>query len=66
MRQVGFKDAAAQFLGRASNLIDGSDDGLHQLVHVKWTAVGEVAFRPGPNPFVGVEVGGVSGKVLEV
>ena len=66
MRQVGFKDAAAQFWGRAANLIDGSDDGRHQLVHVEWAAVGEVAFRPGPNPFVGIEFGRIGGKVLDV
>jgi hypothetical protein len=66
MRQVRFEDAAAEFLGRAANLIDGSNDGRHQLVHVERAAVGEVAFRPRPNPFIGVEVRGVSGKVLDV
>jgi len=66
MRQIGFKDAAAQFLRRAANLIDGSDDGRHQLVHVERAAVGEVALRPGPNPFVGVELGRVGGEVRDV
>ena len=66
MRQVGFQDAAAQLSGRASDFVDRSDDGRHQFVHVEWAAVGEVALRPGPDPFVGVEVGRVGGEVLDV
>jgi hypothetical protein len=66
MRQVGFKDAAAQFLGRASNLIDGSDDRVHQLVQVERAAVGQFSFGQRPDSFVRVELGRVGGKVLDV
>lgn len=66
MRQVGFKDASAQFGRRVSNGVDRADDAVHQLVHVKRAAVGEISFGQRPNSFVGVEVGGVSGKVLDV
>jgi hypothetical protein len=66
MRQIGFQDAAAQSFGRASDLIDGSDDGPHQLVHVERTTVGEVAFCQRPNALVGIEVGRVGWKVLDV
>jgi hypothetical protein len=66
MRQIGFQDAAAQSFGRASDLIDGSDDGPHQLVHVERTTVGEVAFCQRPNVLVGIEVGRVGWKVLDV
>ncbi len=66
MRQIGFQDTAAQSFGRASDLIDGSDDGPHQLIHVEGTAVGEVAFRQRPNALVGIEVGRVGGKVFDV
>jgi len=66
MRQIGFQDASAQFLGRVSNGVDRTDDAVHQLVHVEWAAVGEVSFGQRPNSFVGVEVGSVGGKVLDV
>jgi len=66
MRQIGFKDAGAQFCGRVANGVDRTDDAVHQLVHVERAAVGEVAFGQRPNSFVGVEVGSVSGKVLDV
>ena len=65
MRQIGFKDTATQSLRRASNLIDRSDDGLHQLVHVERATVGEVAFGQRPNALIGVEVGSVGGKVFD-
>ena len=60
------EDTATQFFGRASNAVDRTDDGVHQLVHVERTAVGEFAFSQRPNPFVRVEVGSVSRKVLDV
>jgi len=66
MRQIGFQDAAAQFLRRVSNGVDRTDDAVHQWVHVERAAVGEVWFGRGPNSFVGVEVGSVGGKVLGV
>ena len=66
MRQIGFQDAAAQFLGRVSNGVDRTDDAVHQLVQVERAAVGEVSFGQRPNSFVGVEVGSVGGKVLDV
>ena len=66
MRQIGFKDAGAQFCGRVANGVDRTDDAVHQLVHVERAAVGEVSFGQRPNSFVGVEVGSVGGKVLDV
>ena len=66
MRQIGFKDAATQFFGRVSDGVDRADDGVHQLVGVERAAVGESSFGQRPNSFVGVEVGSVGGKVLEV
>ncbi len=57
MRQIGFQDTAAQSFGRASDLIDGSDDGPHQLVHVEGTAVGEVAFARDQTPSSGLRSG---------
>jgi hypothetical protein len=66
MRQLRLEDTAAKFIGRVSNVIDGGDDGLHQLVHVERATVGEVAFRQRPHAFVRAEVGGIGGKVLDV
>ncbi len=66
MRQIGFKDASAQFFGGVSNGVDRTDDAVHQLVHVERAAVGEVPSGKRPNSFVGVEVGSVGGKVLDV
>jgi hypothetical protein len=66
MGQLGLKDAAPQSFRRASNLINGSDDRLHQLAHVERATVGEVAFGQRPNALIGVEVGSVGGKVFEV
>jgi hypothetical protein len=66
MRQIGFKDTATQSLRRASDLINGSDDRLHQLVRVERATVGEVPFGQRPNAFIGVEVGSIGGKVFDV
>ena len=66
MRQSGFKDASAQFFGRVSNGVDRSDDAIHQLVRVEGAAVSEVSFGQRPDSLVGVEVGSISGKVLDV
>ncbi len=66
MGQLGRKDASAQFFGRVSNGVDRTDDAVHQLVRVERAAVGEFAFGQRPNSFLGVEVGSVGGKVLDV
>jgi hypothetical protein len=66
MRQTGLEDTAAKFLGRVPDTVDGIHDRVHQLEGVEWGAVGEFAFRQGPDPFVGVEVGSVGRKVLDV
>ena len=66
MREIGFEDASTEFVGGSSNLVDGADDAVHQLVHVERTAVGEVSFRQGPNAFVGIEFGSVGREVLDV
>jgi len=60
------KDAAAQFLWGGSNSVDRTDDGVHQVVHVERTAVGEFAFGERPNPLIGIELRRVSWKVLDV
>ena len=66
MRQVGLKDTAAQFFVRASSLVDRGDEGLHQLVHIERAAVGEVSFGERPDAFVGVKLGSVGRKVLDL
>jgi len=47
-------------------LIDRTDDVVHELVRVERAAVGEVPFGQGPNAFIGIELGSVRGKVLDV
>ena len=54
------------FSGEVRTRVDRTDDGVHQLVHVERAAVGEFSFRQRPNAFVGIELGSVSGKVLDV
>jgi hypothetical protein len=66
MSEIGFEDAASDFGGGSSNLVDGADDVVHQLVGVERAAVGEVSFRQRPNAFVGIELGSVSREVLDV
>lgn len=66
MGQVGFEDATTELLRGASDDVDGPDDGVHQLVDVARAAVREVSFGQRPNPFVGVELGGVGWEVLNV
>lgn len=46
--------------------MDRTDDIFHQLVSVERAAVGEFAFSQRPNAFVGVELGSISRKVLDV
>ena len=60
------EDAAAQFLWGGSDAVDRTDDGVHQLVHVERTAVGKFSFGERPNTFIGIELGSVSRKVLDV
>jgi len=60
------EDAAAQFLWGGSNSVDRTDDGVHQMVHIERTAVGEFSFGERPNTFIGIELGSVSRKVLDV
>jgi hypothetical protein len=60
------EDAATQFVWGSSNRIDRTDDGVHQLVHVERTAVGEFSFGERPNAFIWIELGSVSGKVFDV
>ena len=66
MREVGLEDAAPQFLGRCAKPVDGTDDVVHQFVNVERAAVGELAFGQRPDAFIGIELGSVSGKVLDV
>lgn len=60
------EDAAAQFLGGGSDPVDRTDDIVHQFVHVERAAVGEFSFRQRPDAFIGIELGSVSRKVLDV
>jgi len=66
MRPVGWEDAAAQFLGRGSNSVDRTDEGVHPMVRVKGTTVGEFSFGERPDTFIGIELRSVSRKVLDV
>ena len=66
MRQSGLEDTAPKFFGGASDCVDGIDHRVHQLVGAERGAVGEFAFRQGPDTFVGVEVGSVGRKVFDV
>jgi hypothetical protein len=63
---MGVEDTATQFFGRGSNGVDRIDDVVHQLVHVERAAVGKFSFGQRPDPFVRIEVRGVSRKVLHV
>jgi hypothetical protein len=60
------EDAAPQFWGRGANGVDRADDIIHQLVDVEWAAVSEISFGQGPDPFIGIEIRSVSGKVLNL
>ena len=60
------EDAAPQFLGRGSKPVDRTDDIVHQFVNVERAAVGEFSFSQGPHAFIGIELGSVSRKVLDV
>lgn len=60
------EDTAPQFWGRGANGVDRADDIIHQLVDVEWAAVGEISFGQGPDPFIGIEIRSVSGKVLNM
>jgi hypothetical protein len=60
------EDAATQFLRGGSNCIDRTDDGVHQMVDVERTAVGEFSFGERPNTLIGIELRRVSRKVLDV
>jgi hypothetical protein len=66
MRQLRLKDTAAKFFGRVTDGVDRAHDAVHQLVHIEWAAVGEVAFGQRPHAFVGIEIGSVGRKVFNV
>jgi hypothetical protein len=42
------------------------DDVLDQLLHILRATIGESAFRQRPNPFIGVELRSIGGKVLDM
>ena len=60
------EDAAAQFLGRGSKPVDGTEDIVDQFVNIEWAAVGELAFGQRPHALIGIEFWRVSRKVLDV
>ena len=59
------EDAAAQFVWRVPNSVDGADDIVHQLVYIERATVGEFSFGQGPNTFVRIKLRSVSWKVLD-
>jgi hypothetical protein len=58
-------DAATQFGRGPSDTIDGADDVFHQLIAIIRAAVGEFPFGERPDSFIGIEVRGVGGKMLD-
>jgi hypothetical protein len=65
MRQIRLEDATPQSIWRASNLVHGTDDIIHQLVHIERAATGEFSLSQGPNTFVGIKLRSVGRKVLD-
>ncbi len=59
-------DAAAQFGRGLPDAVDGANDVFHQLIDMVRTTVGEFPFGQRPDSFVGIEVRGVGGKMLDV
>src|SRR6516164_2862977 len=45
-RQVGLEDAAAQFLRRRANAIDGAQDVFRQYIDVPGAAISQFSFWP--------------------
>lgn len=59
-------DAAAQLLLRTSDLFDGIDYLLDEFVQIQWTGVRQAPFGERPNSFIGIQFGGISGKVFQM
>jgi hypothetical protein len=59
------RDAAAQFGRGLPDAVDGADDVFHQLIGMIRAAVGEFSFGERPNSFVGIEVRGIGGEMLD-
>ncbi len=59
-------DAAAQFGRGLPDAVDGANDVFHQLIGMVRTTVGEFPFGQRPDSFVGIEVRGVGGEMLNV
>lgn len=59
-------DAAAQKRLGAGQPADFAAQGTGEVIEVVGPSVGERAFEVGPYPFVGIELGRVGGKGLEV
>ena len=60
------EDAAAQFRGRSSDALDGTDKIVHQLIEVVGAAVGQFPLGQRPHSLIGVQFGGVEGEMLDV
>ena len=54
-----------QLLARRSNAVDRTNDICHQFFDVLGTTIGEFSFGQRPDAFIGVEVRGVGGKMLD-
>lgn len=59
------RDAAAQFGRGVPDAVDGAEDVFHQFVGMVRAAVGEFSFGQRPDSFIGVEVRGVGGEMLD-
>jgi len=56
-RQVGLEDAAAQFLRRRANAIDGAQDVFHQFIDVPGAAIGQFPLANDQTPSSGFSSG---------
>ena len=58
-------DAAAQFLLRVANPVDGAEDLFHQFVHIVGATVGKFPFGQRSDAFIGIELRSIRRKVLD-
>jgi hypothetical protein len=59
-------DASSKAAGRPLEVSKGAAKMTTQRGDVVWATVGETPFGVGPDGFVGVELGGIGGKVFEM
>ena len=59
------RNAAAQFLLRVANPVDGAEYVLHQFVHIVGATVGQFPFGQRPDSFIRIELRGIRRKILD-